>query len=343
MAKAAHTTSTVEHLGAEGVRLEGVSRTFGSLKAVDAVNLEVPAGSFFSLLGPSGCGKSTTLRIISGFESPDTGRVFIGEEDVTHVQARRRPTAMVFQNYALFPHMTVGENVGYGLKVRGHSASAIREHVSDALRRVDLSNYVDTPVTSLSGGQQQRTALARAVAIEPSVILFDEPLSNLDVALRHQTRAELKALQHRLGLTSIYVTHDQEEAMALSDGVAVMRAGKIVQTGSPRSLYESPDTAFVASFLGGSTLIDDPSTAQRLLQRKPSAGNVFAIRPEHVRIGVEGGLSARVVAYQYLGMQASLTLDVDGFQLLARIPGDQEVPETTFIGIETFREVVDDR
>ncbi len=331
------------HTGAKGVRLSGVSRSFGSLKAVDGVDLEIPSGSFFSLLGPSGCGKSTTLRIISGFESPDAGRVYIGDEDVTDLQARRRPTAMVFQNYALFPHMTVGENVAYGLKVRKMSRDAIKERVLDALRRVDMADFLKTPVTSLSGGQQQRTALARAVAIEPEVILFDEPLSNLDVALRHQTRAELKALQHRLGLTSIYVTHDQEEAMALSDQIALMRAGRIVQTGAPRDLYQQPDTAFVASFLGGSNIVDDPALAARLTGSGLHDGRVLSIRPEHIRIGRSEGVQARVTAHQFLGMQTSLTIDVDGTELEARIPGDQEIPADAFVTVEASREVTDDR
>lgn len=331
------------HTGAKGVRLSGVSRSFGSLKAVDHIDLDIPSGSFFSLLGPSGCGKSTTLRIISGFESPDTGRVFIGEEDVTDLQARRRPTAMVFQNYALFPHMTVGENVAYGLKVRNMSREEVKERVMDALRRVDMAYFLKTPVTSLSGGQQQRTALARAVAIEPEVILFDEPLSNLDVALRHQTRAELKALQHRLGLTSIYVTHDQEEAMALSDQIAVMRAGQIVQTGTPRDLYQAPNTAFVASFLGGSNIIDDPGLILKLAGKGVSTGGVLSIRPEHIGVGREGGMKADVVAHQFLGMQTSLTIDVEGVRLEARIPGDQEIPTEAFVTVEASREVADDR
>ncbi len=331
------------HTEAKGVRLEGVSRSFGQLKAVDNVSVDIPAGSFFSLLGPSGCGKSTTLRIISGFESPDQGRVYIGEEDVTDVQARRRPTAMVFQNYALFPHMTVGQNVAYGLKVRKLSASDVKSRVQDALRRVDMEAFEGTPVTSLSGGQQQRTALARAVAIEPEVILFDEPLSNLDVALRHQTRAELKALQHRLGLTSIYVTHDQEEAMALSDQIAVMRAGRIVQTGSPKELYQQPDSAFVASFLGGSNVLDDAQLIQRLTGAMPAGGYVVSVRPEHIEVDAEGGVEAEVVAHQYLGMQTSLTLEVDGYRLEARIPGDQEIPTATRIGVTSSRNVLDDR
>lgn len=323
--------------------MSGISRSFGALKAVDDVSLDIPAGSFFSLLGPSGCGKSTTLRIISGFESPDAGQVFIGEEDVTDQQARRRPTAMVFQNYALFPHMTVGENVAYGLAVRKLAKREVRERVLDALRRVDMADYVETPVTSLSGGQQQRTALARSVAIEPEVILFDEPLSNLDVALRHQTRAELKALQHRLGLTSIYVTHDQEEAMALSDQIAVMRSGKIVQTGTPRALYQRPDTAFVASFLGGSNILDDVALVRNLTGSDLAEGTVMSIRPEHIRVTRSEGTAARVVAHQFLGMQTSLSLDVEGSLLEARIPGDQEIPAEAHVVIEAHLAVADDR
>lgn len=307
------------------------------------MDLDIPSGSFFSLLGPSGCGKSTTLRIISGFESPDAGQVFIGEEDVTDLQARRRPTAMVFQNYALFPHMTVGENVAYGLKVRKMSRTDVQERVLDALRRVDMADFLKTPVTSLSGGQQQRTALARAVAIEPEVILFDEPLSNLDVALRHQTRAELKALQHRLGLTSIYVTHDQEEAMALSDQIAVMRAGRIVQTGAPRDLYQEPDTAFVASFLGGSNIVDNPALAAKLTGNTLREGRVLSIRPEHIRVSRSEGVKAKVAAHQFLGMQTSLTINVDGTMLEGRIPGDQEIPAEAFVTVEASRDVADDR
>jgi ABC-type Fe3+/spermidine/putrescine transport system ATPase subunit len=331
------------HSASAGVRLEDVSRAFGALKAVDRVSLDIPAGSFFSLLGPSGCGKSTTLRIISGFESPDSGTVWIGNEDVTHLQARRRPTAMVFQNYALFPHMTVGENVAYGLRVRKMGRAEVRERVQDALRRVDLEAFVDTPVTSLSGGQQQRTALARAVAIEPRVILFDEPLSNLDVALRHQTRAELKALQHRLGLTSVYVTHDQEEAMALSDVVAVMRNGRIVQVGSPRDLYQEPETAFVASFLGGGNLIDSASLVHRLTGQDLPSGHVLAVRPEHVVLSAEAGLEARMVSSQYLGAHSIGVLELEGTRLSVRLGGADEIPEETAIRLQDWRFVRDDR
>ena len=302
----------------ESVRLDGVSRRFGDLKAVDGVSVEIPNGSFFSLLGPSGCGKSTTLRMIAGFEIPDEGRVLIGDKDVTREEARKRPTVMVFQNYALFPHMTVRENVEYGLRVRNVSNADRKTRVLDALKRVDMDGFVDTAVTSLSGGQQQRIALARAIAIEPEVILFDEPLSNLDVALRQQTRIELKDLQRRLGLTSIYVTHDQEEALALSDQIAVMRDGKIVQVGDPRTLYDNPKTAFVASFLGGSNVLTDSAIAFELTGKSLASGEAVAIRAEHVQIEQGGPFTAEVVSRQFLGMITEVELRFKGVTLTAK-------------------------
>lgn len=302
----------------ESVRLDGVSRRFGDLKAVDGVSVEIPNGSFFSLLGPSGCGKSTTLRMIAGFEIPDEGRVLIGDKDVTREEARKRPTVMVFQNYALFPHMTVRENVEYGLRVRNVSKADRKTRVLDALKRVDMDGFVDTAVTSLSGGQQQRIALARAIAIEPEVILFDEPLSNLDVALRQQTRIELKDLQRRLGLTSIYVTHDQEEALALSDQIAVMRDGKIVQVGDPRTLYDNPKTAFVASFLGGSNVLTDSAIAFELTGKSLASGEAVAIRAEHVQIEQGGPFTAEVVSRQFLGMITEVELRFKGVTLTAK-------------------------
>src|SRR5690606_23446329 len=227
------------------------------LAAVRDVSLAIPRGCFFSLLGPSGCGKTTLLRMVAGFEAPDAGRIAIGGRDVTAAPPQARPTAMVFQNYALFPTMTVGENVAYGLEVRKWKRPRIRERVAEALGRVDLGGLEAKPVGRLSGGQQQRVALARALAVEPDVLLFDEPLSNLDLKLREETRRELKALQQELGTTSLYVTHDQQEALALSDLIAVMRAGEIVEVGPPETLYIAPETAFVARFLGGSNVIED--------------------------------------------------------------------------------------
>lgn len=312
--------------GGASVSLRNVSRQFRDVLAVDRVSLEIPKGSFFSLLGPSGCGKSTTLRIISGFEIPDSGDVFIAGKEVTKLDARYRPTAMVFQSYALFPHMTVGENVDYGLKVRKIKASERRKLVLEALARVEMVDFVDTGVTQLSGGQQQRTAVARAIAIEPDVILFDEPLSNLDVTLRQQTRLELKAVQHRLGLTSIYVTHDQEEALALSDLIALMRSGRIVQVGSPRMLYQSPETAFVASFLGGSNIVAEPSEAQRLGGKAIADGQAIAIRPEHIVLHENGSHAGRVVSRQFLGMTTELKLNTEGVVLSVKTT--EKVPDS---------------
>lgn len=334
--------SAAGYQDASSVRLDNVSRHFGDLKAVDGVSFDVHGGSFFSLLGPSGCGKSTTLRIIAGFEQPQSGRVLIDEDDVTRLEARKRPTAMVFQNYALFPHMTVGENVAYGLKVRKLSKADTISRVKDALKRVDLLDFIDTPVPSLSGGQQQRTALARAVAIEPRVVLFDEPLSNLDVALRHQTRAELKRLQHRLGMTSIYVTHDQEEAMALSDRVAVMRAGKIVQIGPPETLYREPDTAFVASFLGGSNVITSKGLAHAFTGQEPENGRAISIRAEHLQVAEEGAVAATIVSRQFLGAQQEVQLEFEGEVLQARLPGDASIPADPRVSAASFRSVIDD-
>lgn len=301
--------SSVEHR--LSVRLEGVTKRFGSLVAVQDVSLEITTGEFFSLLGPSGCGKTTLLRIIAGFESPDAGRVVIGDRDVTGLAPQERPTAMVFQSYALFPTMTVGENVAYGLRVRNMERSRREERVAAALNRVDLAGMDGKPVTQLSGGQQQRVALARALAVQPGVLLFDEPLSNLDVALREQTRRELKVLQRQLGTTSVYVTHDQEEALALSDRIAVMRAGQLLQVGVPETLYQQPDSAFVAHFLGGSNLIDDRALAAAFTGGEEAPeGHVLAVRPEHIRPDPDGLVEARLRSRQFLGTYAEWWVEV---------------------------------
>lgn len=305
------------------IRLEGVTKRYGDLVAVDDVSLDVRPGEFFSLLGPSGCGKTTLLRIVAGFERPDAGRVYAGERDITHAPPQERPTAMVFQNYALFPTMTVGENVAYGLRVRKVAKGEAARRVAEALARVDLAGMERKPVTELSGGQQQRVALARALAVEPEVLLFDEPLSNLDVALREGTRRELKRLQARLGTTSLYVTHDQGEALALSDRIAVMRQGRLQQVGAPEALYGSPETAFVAGFLGGSNLIRSETLARRLTGGEaPPAGRTLAVRPEHLRPAPDGPIEARLRTRQFLGTYAEWWLEADGQALRAWVdPG----------------------
>ena len=323
------------------VFLDGVTKRFGDTVAVDAVSLRVEPGEFFSLLGPSGCGKTTLLRTIAGFESPDSGRVHIRGRDVTTTTPQRRPTAMVFQSYALFPNMTVGQNVEYGLKVRKVPREERRSRIVDALARVDMDSLVDRPVTQLSGGQQQRVAVARAVAVEPDVLLFDEPLSNLDVALREQTRRELKVLQQRLGVTSIYVTHDQQEALALSDRIAVMRAGRIVQVGVPEQLYRQPESAYVAEFLGGSNIIRDERLVEGFVGKPPRDGSLLVVRPEHIVPTETGGVEARVVSRQFLGTVAEWWFDVEGTTLRGFLDPDVKRSETLRITASEHRWVDD--
>ena len=238
------------------VKLQKVTKRFGKVVAVDSVTLSIKEGEFFTFLGPSGCGKTTTLRVIAGLEYPDGGKIFFDDEDVTDLPPYKRNTGMVFQNYALWPHMTVFENVAYGLKIRGYSKSEIRKRVLEVLELVKLKGLEDRYPTQLSGGQQQRVALARALVIEPKVLLLDEPLSNLDARLRIEMREELKKLQKKLKITTIYVTHDQEEALVISDRIAVMNQGKIMQVGEPNEVYRRPKNLFVATFLGRCSLIE---------------------------------------------------------------------------------------
>jgi spermidine/putrescine transport system ATP-binding protein len=238
------------------VRLDRVTRTFGDVAAVDDLSLEVPEGEFFSLLGPSGCGKTTTLRMIGGFEDPTFGTVYLGGKDVTDLPPYKRDVNTVFQSYALFPHLDIYENVAFGLRRKKVNKGEIKTRVSESLNLVDLPGYESRKPTQLSGGQQQRVALARALVNEPKVLLLDEPLGALDLKLRKQMQLELKRIQTEVGITFIYVTHDQEEAMTMSDRLAVMRGGHIEQIGAPEDVYESPSTEFVAGFLGASNLLD---------------------------------------------------------------------------------------
>ena len=239
--------------GGDDLRLESVTKRFGSFAAVDSVTLTVPAGSFFALLGPSGCGKTTTLRMVAGLEEPTAGRIHLGDQDITGLRPYKRPVNTVFQNYALFPHLSIEENVAFGLKRRG------RKHVDAEVARmldlVELAGFGRRRPAQLSGGQQQRVALARALINSPQVLLLDEPLGALDLKLRRQMQLELKRIQTEVGLTFIHVTHDQEEAMTMADTVAVMNAGVIEQQGPPADLYDNPATTFVANFLGQSNLL----------------------------------------------------------------------------------------
>ena len=235
------------------LRLVGLTKRFGSFTAVDGLDLTIPQGSFFALLGASGCGKTTTLRMVSGLEDPTIGRIYLGDADVTDTKPYKRPVNTVFQNYALFPHLDIFENVAFGLRRRG--IKDVKQAVGEILDLVELGHLAKRKATQLSGGQQQRVAVARALINKPQVLLLDEPLGALDLKLRRQMQIELKRIQTEVGLTFVHVTHDQEEAMTMADTVAVMNAGRIEQLGSPEDLYENPTTTFVANFLGQSNLV----------------------------------------------------------------------------------------
>ena len=324
--------------------LKNVSKRFDETPAVSDVSLEVQGGEFFGLLGPSGCGKTTTLRMIAGLEKPDAGSIEFDGGDITNLPAERRGFGMVFQNYALFPHLNVAENVAFGLRARHKPAAEIRERVHGALELVQLPGYEKRRVDELSGGQQQRVAIARAIAIEPALLLFDEPLSNLDVTLREATRSELRELVGRLGLTAVYVTHDQEEAFALCDRISVMMGGRILQTGPPKELYEHPAQLPVARFLGRNNLIQ----VMRLNSSKEGIGEfktldgghvlrvpvkheelaplnkpcTIAIRPEHVIVRdrsnqTANSFSAKVSKLDFAGATSSIKLDANGLALEA--------------------------
>jgi spermidine/putrescine transport system ATP-binding protein len=241
--------------GGGAVRLVGLGKRYGETVAVDGIDLDIRAGEFFALLGPSGCGKTTTLRMIAGFEQPSSGRVLLDGEDLSTVPAHLRPVNTVFQNYALFPHLDVAGNVAFGLRRQKAGRAEMRRRVAEALDLVQLGDLARRRPNTLSGGQQQRVALARALVLRPAVLLLDEPLGSLDAKLRKGLQVELKALQEQVGITFVLVTHDQEEALSMSDRVAVMRSGRLEQVGTPRQLYEEPETSFVADFLGVSNLM----------------------------------------------------------------------------------------
>jgi ABC-type Fe3+/spermidine/putrescine transport system ATPase subunit len=243
------------------VELKNVTKLFGEVIASDSVNLVIDDGEFFTFLGPSGCGKTTTMRIIAGLEFPSEGKVYYDDKDVTSLPSFKRNTGMVFQNYALWPHMKVAENVAYGLEVRKVPKEEIAERVENVLDLVGLSGMGDRFPNQLSGGQQQRVALARVLVIEPDILLLDEPLSNLDAKLRVEMREEIKDIQRKLGITTIYVTHDQEEAMAISDRIAIQNYGKIRQVGTPQEIYNKPDNLFIATFIGKGALLEGSVTS----------------------------------------------------------------------------------
>ena len=316
---------------AASVSFEHVSKIYGgSVTAVNEVSLEIEAGTLVTLLGPSGCGKTTTLRMIAGLEMASSGRIMIGGEDVSKLPATDRDVSMVFQSYALFPHMTVGENVSYGLKLSGYNKAEVQERMLAGLELVGLKGYDQRLPSELSGGQQQRVAVARALVLEPQVLLFDEPLSNLDAKLRRQVREEIREIQQKLGLTVVYVTHDQEEALAVSDRIIVMRNAEIAQSGTPRELFDAPQDAFVADFIGEANLIDCTVEAVNgelatvkaggltleMAARDQGVGKaVIAVRPGRVVLSAADAadtLPAKINKATYVGthMEYQLTTDI---------------------------------
>ncbi len=279
------------------ISVQQVSKLWGTVKAVDDVSFEVPVGKLVVLLGPSGCGKSTTLRLIAGLETVSAGRIRIGGEDVTELPPSRRTIAMVFQSYALFPHLSVAENVVFGLKVRRVPAAERAQRLARVADLLGLAALLDRKPSQLSGGQQQRVALGRAIIAEKPVCLMDEPLSNLDAQLRAEMRREIRALQQKLGMTMVYVTHDQTEAMTMADQIILLRAGRIEQDATPAALYARPATVFAARFIGTPPMNVIADGDARLL----------GVRPEDVRLAETGGLAARVVAVEYLGADSIVT------------------------------------
>ena len=313
------------------VILEGVTKRFGDVVAVDAVDLAISAGEFFTLLGPSGSGKTTTLRMIAGFDAPTAGRVLLHGEDVTDLPPFARDANTVFQDYALFPHMTVRDNVAYGLKVRGTSRSDRAAAADEALALVRLEGYGDRKPSQLSGGQRQRVALARALVLQPSVLLLDEPLGALDQQLREEMQLELKSLQRDVGITFVLVTHDQGEALAMSDRIAIFEAGRIVQTGAPREIYDAPATRFVADFVGAANVLEG-ALAERLLGR----GGVCSVRAEHIALGAGGDgdaarLEGTVREVAFMGATTRIVVDVDGTAVLVDRPS-AEAADTLRLG-----------
>jgi iron(III) transport system ATP-binding protein len=329
--------------------LQNVVKAYGRALAVDGLSLEVQEGELLTLLGPSGCGKTTTLRAVSGFVGLDSGHIYIGDREVTDIPPERRGIGLVFQNYALWPHMTVFQNLAFGLQLRKLPAKTIAEKIHRGLAMVKLEGFETRYPRQLSGGQQQRIALARALVLEPDILLLDEPLSNLDALLREQMRFEIAQIHRQAGITSIYVTHDQTEAMVISDRIAIMDQGKLVQIGPPAQIYASPASRFVAGFMGTTSFVHGKveelrgeavrvrTDAGALLWGKGRGlavgqGVVVAVRPEHVRFVEQGGaetnvFEVRVARASFVGELIDYQLELHGSSLRARGPVAGAVPE----------------
>jgi spermidine/putrescine transport system ATP-binding protein len=326
------------------IRLERLTKRFDDVVAVDAIDLEIPRGSFYALLGPSGCGKTTTLRMIGGFEEPTSGNILLGDRDVSSLPPHKRDVNTVFQSYALFPHLTIFENVAFGLRRKRIRGDELRRRANEMLELVGLGHVAGRKPAQLSGGQQQRIALARALVNHPRVLLLDEPLGALDLKLRKQMQLELKRIQHEVGITFVHVTHDQEEAMTMADGIAVMNAGRIEQLGEPRELYERPRTAFVAGFLGVSNLLEgvvagtdtvrlDGAGVARLAAPLPAEGTRVSIgvRPEKLRLDGAGvnTLTGTVTERAYIGVSTQYVLETPAGTINVYVQNVQESDGST--------------
>ena len=314
------------------IEFRGVVKRYGSAIAIAGIDLSIAKGELVTFLGPSGCGKTTSLRLIAGLELPSDGQVLIAGRDVSRDPASARDVGMVFQSYALFPHMSVLDNVAYGPVIRGQKRATAQEKAREILDMVGLGGLQDRLPAELSGGQQQRVAVARAIVQQPDVILFDEPLSNVDAKLRRKVREEIRSLQRRFGLTAVYVTHDQEEALAVSDRIVVMDRGLIAQIGTPADLYERPATPFIANFIGDANLIRGrvanghfAAPGVSLAVPGPDGDATVSVRPE--RIGLATGDAGRVVSASYLGSRMEYAIDTAAGEILASRP----ITETRFV------------
>ncbi|GAB2647191.1 ferric ABC transporter ATP-binding protein [Vibrio panuliri] len=320
------------------VVLKNVCKRFGDKTVIGNLDLEIKKGSLVTLLGPSGCGKTTVLRLVAGLEKPSSGQIFIDGEDVTNTSIQQRDICMVFQSYALFPHMSLADNVGYGLKMLGLEKAEIKQRVNEALKLVDLEGFGERYVDQISGGQQQRVALARALVLKPKVLLFDEPLSNLDANLRRNMRETIRELQQRFNITSLYVTHDQAEAFAVSDTVIVMKDGDIMQQGTPTELYQHPASMFMANFMGEANMFTghfDGETIDihgyRLKAKQENVANIAAgeyeigVRPEAILLAEEGEAcqQCKVSSFAYMGSMYEVVVEWQGHELLLQLNSSQ--------------------
>lgn len=347
------------------IRLEGITKKFGRITAVDHFNFTFSAGKFCSLVGPSGCGKTTTLRMIAGLERQTSGKIFFGEKDVTNVSPRNREVSMVFQSYALYPHMNIRQNLSYGLKKRKIPKQEIKHRIESIAEMLGIKNFLDRKPKQLSGGQQQRVALGRAIVRDSNAFLLDEPLSNLDAKLRARMRAEIATLQRRLGHTMIYVTHDQIEAMSMSDEIVLMDGGKIMQNGPPLELFENPQNMFVAGFIGTPAInfipvdiqkennvlfarlkrwkIDLPKSFASSITKKNKESLILGIRPEHIIIDPKSNEEKSIGAIRVVepvGSEMIVHIDIEGHDLVVKCPTNPSLRPTESVGISVISDKI---